>query len=104
MEKFCLNVTLCVKAERRDEFIACILANQEGTLTTEPLCLLYTWGEDTTTPNTFYFQEAYVGKEGFEAHTKSPHFAKWEEFANSEPFTEPPRVNFFKSVGNDTKR
>ena len=36
---FCLNVTLKVKAERREEFIACIKANEEGTLKTEPLAL-----------------------------------------------------------------
>ena len=104
MEKFCLNVTLYVKPERREEFIACILANQEGTLTTEPLCLLYTWGEDTKNPNTFHFQEAYIGEEGLEAHRKAAHFLKWEEFASSDPFTKPPVLMFFKSVGNDSKR
>lgn len=66
--------------------------------------MLYTWGEDTTTPNAFHFQEAYIGKEGFEAHTQAPHFANWEVFAKSDPFTQPPAVVFFKTIGNDTKQ
>ena len=42
--KFCLNVKLCVRPERRDEFIACIRDNQKGTLSTEPLAVEYVWG------------------------------------------------------------
>lgn len=40
---FSLNVALYVKEERREEFIKCIQANQEGTLTAEPLALQYDW-------------------------------------------------------------
>ena len=53
--KFCLNVKLCVRPERRDEFIACIRDNQKGTLSTEPLAVEYVWGEDVDQPNTFHF-------------------------------------------------
>ena len=49
--KFCLNVKLCVRPERRDEFIACIRDNQKGTLSTEPLAVEYVWGEDVDQPN-----------------------------------------------------
>ena len=49
--KFCLNVKLCIKPERRDEFITCIMDNQEGTLSSEPLAIEYVWGEDTSTPS-----------------------------------------------------
>ena len=93
---YCLNVQLDVKTERREEFLKCIRANQYGTLTTEPLAVTYIFGEDETTPNTFHFFEQYLGKEGFVAHTESPHFAAWEEFASSEPFTAPPKVSFYK--------
>ena len=44
---------------------------------------------------TFHFFEQYRGVEGFEAHTKSPHFADWEQFAATELFTEPPVVSFY---------
>jgi len=92
---FCLNVCLHIKPERREEFLDCIRANQEGTLTTEPLAVTYIYGEDETTPDTWRFFEQYVGKEGFEAHAKTPHFAVWEAFASTDPFSAPPDVNFF---------
>ena len=61
---FCLNVCLRVKPERREEFLDCIRANQEGTLTTEPLAVTYAYGEDESTPDTWRFFEQYVGKAG----------------------------------------
>lgn len=76
--KFCLNVKLCIKSERRAEFIDCIRNNQKGTLSTEPLAIEYVWGEDTEVANTFHFYEKYQGKQGFEAHQATPHFAAWE--------------------------
>ena len=85
-----------MKPARRDEFIACIKANQKGTLSSEPLAVSYQWGESTTVPNTFHFQEAYRGVVGFNAHTKTAHFKAWEEFAATEPFTADPEVLFFK--------
>ena len=51
--KFCVNVKLCIKPERRAEFVECIRNNQEGTLRTEPLAIEYVWGEDVAEPNTF---------------------------------------------------
>jgi quinol monooxygenase YgiN len=96
---YCLNVTLYIKPERREEFLACIKQNQEGTKTKEPLAVLYTWGENTKEPNTFHFQEQYLGEEGFTAHTQSPHFAEWKKFADEgeSPFTKPPEVVFFEA-------
>ena len=94
--KFCVNVQLCVKPERRDEFIECIRQNQQGTLATEPLAIEYVWGEDTNVPHTFHFYEKYEGRAGFEAHQMTPHFRVWEEFADSDPFTSPPIVNFYE--------
>jgi len=92
---YCLNVKISIKPERREEFIGCIEANQKGTLTMEPLALTYLWGEDDSTPNTFHFFEQYRGREGFVAHTQTPHFADWETFVATEPFSEPPAVTFY---------
>ena len=92
---YCVNVCLRVKPERRDEFIDCIRANQEGTLTSEPLAVTYVFGEDETTPDTWRFFEQYVGREGFEAHTQTTHFAAWKAFASTDPFTSPPEVRTF---------
>mmetsp|Transcript_25417 Transcript_25417/g.31316 ORF Transcript_25417/g.31316 Transcript_25417/m.31316 type:complete len:257 (+) Transcript_25417:40-810(+) len=100
---FCLNVKLCIDPTLRDEFLKVIDNNQNGSRTAEPLCLQYDYGECTSTENTFYFHEEYKGddngKEGFDAHASSPHFAAWEEFAsNGNPFTEPPVVQKFVSI------
>ena len=40
-KRFCLNVTLKIKADRREEFLTCIRGNEKGTLGTEPLALMY---------------------------------------------------------------
>jgi len=96
--RFCLNVKLCIKPERREEFLTCIRSNQAGTLATEPLALEYVWGEDADVSNTFHFNEKYRGRAGFEAHQKTAHFAAWEEFASSEPFTEPPVVQLYEEM------
>mmetsp|Transcript_9113 Transcript_9113/g.15100 ORF Transcript_9113/g.15100 Transcript_9113/m.15100 type:complete len:256 (-) Transcript_9113:151-918(-) len=102
-EKYCLNVVLNIKPERREEFLDVIKTNQQGTLSSEKLCIQYTWGEDVSSPNTFYFHEAYETREGFEAHTSSSHFAVWQKFADSDPtpFTTPPEVVFFKTLTSD---
>lgn len=97
--KYCLSVKLSINPARRLEFLDCIRANAKGTLTTEPLCKGYTWGESTTQPNVFHFQEQFVDKEGFEAHTKMPHFLVWEKFASSpDAFTAPPVLDFFEEL------
>ena len=100
---YCLNVELCIRPEVRDEFISVIQNNQLGSRTKEPLCVQYDYGESTTTPNHFYFHEQYIGKdngkEGFDQHSQSDHFKKWEEFvADKNPFTKEPVVSFFQSI------
>lgn len=102
---YCLNVRLAVKPDRRDEFLECIEANQRGTWG-EPLAVTYVFGEDEDSPNVFHFHERYQGKEGFEAHTLTDHFADWKEFEGSEPLTEPPKVEFFTEsiADSDTSR
>lgn len=101
---YSLNVRIRVKPERRTEFLECIRANQQGTLSTEPLALEYLFGEDETVKNTFHFHEQYRGREGFEAHTGSPHFAAWRAFADTDPFTEPPEAVFFIERGAPRER
>ena len=90
----CLNVELCVKPEAREEFLAVIRNNKEGS-DAEPLCAQYTWGEDIYDPNKFHFHEQYDGEEGLLAHFEGEHFKVWEAFASKDPFTRPPRVEKF---------
>ena len=95
-EAFGVQVVLCIKPEVREDFLKCISANRAGSMQ-EPLCYQYAYGESDTTPNRFIFHEEYKSREGFEAHKQTPHFADWETFAATDPFTEPPVVNFFES-------
>eukprot|EP00466_Bigelowiella_natans_P016345 jgi/Bigna1/146517/aug1.116_g21225 len=68
------------------------------TMELEPLAIEYTWGESQTEANTFHFQEKYKGKAGFEAHQQAPHFKRWEEFVQSDPFTKAPEVMLFEEA------
>lgn len=97
-----LNVILRIKPEVREKFLEVILNNQKGTLDKElePLALEYTFGEDSSEPNTFHFHEKYLGEEGIAAHNAAPHFLVWEEFAQTNPFTSPPEVYKFTIYGS----
>jgi len=99
---FCITVNLYPKSELREEFLKVIVANKKGTDGTEPLALQYTFGESTGESNTFHFHEQYSGgedgKEGFDAHAGSPHFADWETFAGTDPFAKSPEVYFSKVI------
>lgn len=92
-----LNVRMGVKPERRDEFLSVIRNNQKGTLGTEPLAKVYTWGEDPEVPNLFHFHEEYIGEAGRAAHNAAPHFAVWEDFVATDPFTSEPVVYAYKA-------
>ena len=94
----CLNVTMRVRPERREEFLRSILADQAGTLANEPLALRFLVGESWTVDNMFYLHEQYVGEQGFEAHLRAPHFKPWQKFVDSEPFIEPLEVSFFDQM------
>ena len=62
----------------------------------EPLALMCTWGESASTPNAFHFQEAYVGKAGYDAHTRTPHHAAWRGLlATGGALAAEPEVAFF---------
>lgn len=104
---FCLNVNLYPKPEVREAFLEVIAQNKKGTDEQEDLALQYTWGESTTDSNCFHFHEQYTGenggREGFEAHTKAPHFAAWEDFVGTDPFVKPPEVYFFRSIEADSE-
>jgi len=88
---YCVTRCIKVKPRKRESFLLCIQALQRGTLKHEPLAVTYVYGEDENEPNTFIFHEQYQGRQGFEAHTKTPHFAEWEKWAGQDdPFVEPP--------------
>ena len=90
----CLNVELNIPPDCRDEFFTVIAQNKHGSDTNEDGCDQYTWGESVTNPNTFHFHEQYRNAAALAAHTTSPHFHVWEQFAHHTPFTKPVRREF----------
>jgi len=103
IDRYNLNVQLCVKPERREEFLDVIRNNAVSTLR-EPRNLRYAWGESATTPHTWHFQESFVGKRGFDEHCVMPTFTAWEAFVGTSPFTADPSVQFYvptTSVADD---
>lgn len=82
-----LNVRVAVKPERRDEFLKVIQKDAQQTVAAEPEALQFTLGEDTETPNVFYFHEQYKNMEALEYHKKTPHFIEWNDFCATDPFT-----------------
>ena len=116
---------MSVKPESREAFLEALRADQQGALADEPLavcCLFqpphphphpnpnpnpnpdpdpnqvsYLFGEDTETPNVFHMFEAYSGgREGFAAHAKTAHYAKWAEFKATDPFSAPAKVGYYE--------
>ena len=98
IERYCLNVRVGIKEDRIAEFEAAIRQNEIGTRT-EPRNLRYSYGK-TKNPGEYIFQEVFVEEQGFKEHAAAPHFAKWEAFAATEPFTAPPVIDFWTAITN----
>ena len=90
----CINATLHIRPERRAAFLQRIDSAQAAT-SHETLAHAYLYGEDESTPNTFHVHQAYLGRAGLDAHRATPHYAEWEAFAASEPFTAPVEAHIF---------
>ena len=96
-ELLCMNATLFIKPERRHDFLECIQRAEVET-NQEPLAVLYLYGEDEQTPNTFHVHQEYKGREGFDAHKLTKHYDAWRRFAATDPFTAPPEGYVFAAA------
>ena len=92
-----MNATLFIKPERRHDFLECIRRAEVET-NQEPLAVLYLYGEDEQTPNTFHVHQEYKGREGFDAHRRTEHYDAWRQFAATDPFTAPPEGYVFAAA------
>jgi autoinducer 2-degrading protein len=84
-----LSVSIQVKPENVDEFVAAMLENARGSRT-EPGNLRYDLLRDDDDPNHFLLYEVYRDAEALEAHRTTPHFQKWA--ATVEPWLAAPRT------------
>ena len=81
----------------REAFLDHARRLRQSTVAEEPLALMFTWGESAHVPNTFHFQEAYVGKAGYDAHVRTPHYHAWQSFVASGAMAAAPEVAFFNA-------
>ena len=96
MAPYCVNIKMELRPDQRETFLALIKEDQRDSLATEPACLQFVVGEDTTTPNTFFLHEEYENEAGFQKHTLTPHFAKWNEFCDTNPWSnDGPVLDFY---------
>ena len=82
-----LVVSLRVKPEQRERFLAGIKENAGSSVRDEPGCLRFDVLEDQADPNHFLLYEIYRDDAAFQAHREAPHFARWRQVAEG-MFTE----------------
>lgn len=76
---YALVVTIHIKPEHRDEFIAAMLDDARGSVQNEPGCLLFNVVQDEADPNCLHLYEVYRDAEAVQAHMQTPHFQRWLE-------------------------
>ena len=88
---FALVVSLKVKPDLRDKFLAAAEDDSISSVRDEPGCLRFDVLQDNSDPNHFYFYEVYRDEAAFQAHGQAPHFARWRAAA-AEVLGEPTSV------------
>ena len=73
-------VSLRIRPERTDEFLAAIEENARASLRDEPGCLRFDVHRDQDDPERFLLHEIYADDDAFfVAHRAAPHYARWLE-------------------------
>jgi (4S)-4-hydroxy-5-phosphonooxypentane-2,3-dione isomerase len=88
---FALVVSLKVKADKRDQFLAVAEDDSVCSNRDEPGCLRFDVVQDTTDPNHFFFYEIYRDEAALQAHIQTPHLARWRAAA-ADVLEEPQQV------------
>ena len=74
-----LLVTMQLKSEHRQEFIAAITEDAKGSVQDEPGCVRFDVVQDEGDPNRFYLHEVYRDQAAFDAHREAPHFQRFRD-------------------------
>ena len=77
---FALVVSLQVKADKRDQFLAAAQDDSICSVRDEP-GLRFDVLQDNADPNHFFFYEVYKDEDAFKAHGTMPHFSRWRAAA-----------------------
>jgi quinol monooxygenase YgiN len=78
---FALWVTVKVKPDQREQFLAAITDDAICSERDEPGCLRFNVFQDQSDENTYYFFELYRDEAAFDAHRATPHLARWRAAA-----------------------
>ncbi len=85
---FALVVSLRVKPDLRDRFLAAAEDDSTCSVRDEPGCLRFDVLQDNADPDHFYFYEVYRDEAAFQAHGQTPHYVRWRA-ASAEVLAEP---------------
>ena len=94
---YTLIVSLQVRPDKRDQFLAAITDNAAASVRDEPGCLRFDVMEHAQQANQFYFYEVYRDADAFAAHKAAPHFAAWRQAAE-ECVVAGSQVNTFSDI------
>lgn len=78
---FVLVVSLRVKPDMDEQFLAAIEANAAASRRDEPGCRRFDVLRDNADPHHYVLYEMYDDEEAFEAHRAAPHFPLWRQAA-----------------------
>jgi autoinducer 2-degrading protein len=79
---FTVLVTLTVRPDTVEEFLAGIRANAHASLRDEPGCLRFDVHRSVAEPNVFYVYELYADPDAFFLeHRAAPHYVTWRAVA-----------------------
>ena len=76
-----LVVSLYVKPDKRERFLAAAEDDSTSSVRDEPGCLRFDVLEDEADPNHFFFYEIYQDAAAIDAHRQAPHYARWDAAA-----------------------
>jgi autoinducer 2-degrading protein len=76
-----LMVSLRVKPDQRDKFLAAAEDDSTCSVRDEPGCVRFDVLQDEQDENHFFFYEVYRDQAAFQAHTEAPHYARWRAAA-----------------------
>jgi (4S)-4-hydroxy-5-phosphonooxypentane-2,3-dione isomerase len=86
-----LVVTIDIKPQFREQFLAAMLDDARGSVADEPGCVRFDVIQDEKDANRIYLYEVYQDRTAFEYHMTTPHFLKWRD-ATKDWFVSPPVV------------
>ena len=76
---FVLIAQFKIQEGHRDAVVAALVEDAGSSVSVEPGCYQFDVSQDESDPNTIYAYEIYADEDAFEAHTRTPHLAKWRE-------------------------